>query len=257
MTEIGLKLWSTNISYIQTASQLYQKNIFDYVELYVVPDSKNECLNHWRACSIPFIVHAPHSYSGLNLSLRDYEQSNRVFVEEVESFRRALGNGYPMAAVIGKSEVMETAQMTFISSTYWTERIGPTAALATLKKHQRLNAGSHLMEIGQLVQEGWKNIAAKNNLEIEIGGIPPLSHFTFEHEQAFSLKALFIQIMLEKGFLASTLFYAMYAHEKYHVENYIIAVDEAMAQLHIAINRGDIEKQLQGKPAGSGFKRFA
>ena len=176
---------------------------------------------------------------------------------DIAVFSKALGNGYPMAAIIGKREVMETVQRTFISSTYWTERIGPTAALATLKKHQSLDVGSHLMEIGQLVQDGWINIAQKNNLKIEVGGIPPLSHFAFEYEQSLSLKALYIQIMLEKGFLASTLFYAMYAHEKYHVEQYIGAADEAMAEIRQILDKDDIEKYLQGKPACSGFKRLA
>lgn len=176
---------------------------------------------------------------------------------DIAVFSKALGNGYPIAAIIGKSEVMDTVQRTFISSTYWTERIGPTAALATLRKHQRLNAGSHLMEIGQLVQEGWTNIAAKNNLKIEIGGIPPLSHFLFNYDQSLSLKALFIQLMLEKGFLASTSFYSMYAHEKIHVVDYLNAADAAMAEIRKTLDEGDIKKRLQGKPATSGFKRFA
>ncbi len=172
-------------------------------------------------------------------------------------FSKALGNGYPIAAIIGKSEVMESAQRTFISSTYWTERIGPAAALATLKKHQRLNAGARLMEIGRLVQAGWKRIAEASGLEIEIGGIPPLSHFSFRHENALSLKALFVQLMLEKGFLASTLFYAMYSHEEAHVTCYIDAAGEVMAEIRQTLDRGDMEKRLQGNPASSGFKRIA
>ncbi|MEN6374687.1 MAG: aminotransferase class III-fold pyridoxal phosphate-dependent enzyme [Smithella sp.] len=176
---------------------------------------------------------------------------------DIAVFSKALGNGYPIAAVIGRSKVMEAAQRTFISSTNWTERIGPTAALATLRKHQSLNAGNHLMEIGQLVQEGWKNIAEKNNLQIEVEGIPPLSHFSFQNEQSLVIKALFIQLMLEKGFLASTLFYSMYAHEKIHVINYINAADEAMAEIREALDKGAIAKHLNGKPAGSGFKKIA
>lgn len=172
-------------------------------------------------------------------------------------FSKALGNGYPIAAIIGKSEVMESAQRTFISSTYWTERIGPAAALATLKKHQRLNAGARLVKIGRLVQAGWKRIAEASGLEIEIGGIPPLSHFSFRHENALSLKALFVQLMLEKGFLASTLFYAMYAHEEAHVESYIEAAGEVMADIRRTLDRGDMEMRLQGNPASSGFKRIA
>ena len=66
-----------------------------------------------------------------------------------------------MAAIIGKSAVMDAAQRSFISSTYWTERIGPVAALATIKKHRQYDVGKHLMKIGQMVQEGWQELFAK------------------------------------------------------------------------------------------------
>ena len=51
---------------------------------------------------------------------------------DLATFGKTLGNGYAITAVIGRREVMEAAQTTFISSTFWTERIGPTAALAAL-----------------------------------------------------------------------------------------------------------------------------
>src|SRR5205823_11104627 len=68
---------------------------------------------------------------------------------DIAVFSKAIGNGYPMAAIIGKSDVMEAAQRTFISSTYWTERIGPTAALATIRKHRAHDVASHLIRIGK------------------------------------------------------------------------------------------------------------
>ncbi|MBA3018748.1 MAG: aminotransferase class III-fold pyridoxal phosphate-dependent enzyme [Proteobacteria bacterium] len=175
---------------------------------------------------------------------------------DVAVFSKALGNGYPIAAVIGKSQVMETAQSTFISSTMWTERIGPTAALATIKKHKSVDAGKHLMTIGKQVQDGWARLAKKNGLNINIGGIPPLSHFSFEYDNALTMKALFVQLMLDFGFLASTLFYAMYAHKTEHVEQYLHAVDEVFATISDANQTGDLEKRLKGKPASAGFKRL-
>ncbi len=66
-----------------------------------------------------------------------------------------------MAAIIGKPETMEVAQDSFISSTYWTERIGPVAALATIKKLKRENIPEHLINIGKEVQEGWKKLSKK------------------------------------------------------------------------------------------------
>ena len=176
---------------------------------------------------------------------------------DIAVFSKALGNGYAIAAIIGKSQVMETAQSTFISSTNWTERTGPTAALATINKHRRVNAGKHLMSIGKSVKEGWSRCAGKHGLSIAVGGIPPLSHFRFNYKDPLAMKALFVQLMLERGFLASTLFYAMYAHENSHVEQYLQAVDESFAEISALQQRGEIEKRLRGAPASEGFTRLA
>jgi glutamate-1-semialdehyde 2,1-aminomutase len=175
---------------------------------------------------------------------------------DIAVFSKAMGNGYPIAAIIGKGKIMDAAQKTFISSTMWTERIGPTAALATIKKHRKLDAGKYLVSIGKQVQEGWKRLAAKNDLKIHAGGFPSLSHFSFEYDNGLSMKAFFVQLMLEKGFLASTSFYSMYAHKPKHVERYLNAVNEAFAVIAEAIKKGDIEKSLKGKPASAGFKRL-
>lgn len=175
---------------------------------------------------------------------------------DIAVFSKALGNGYPIAAIIGKGKIMEAAQSTFISSTYWTERIGPRAALATIKKHQKVNAGDHLMFIGNLVQNGWRRVASKYALNIHIDGIPPLGHFSFEEKNPLAMKALFVQLMLERGFLASTLFYSMYAHQKHHVEEYLRAVDESFAEISDLNQRGEVEKRLKGLPATEGFKRL-
>jgi len=122
-------------------------------------------------------------------------------IPDMAVFSKALGNGYPIAAVIGKAVVMEAAQKSFISSTCWTERIGPTAAIATLEKHLKNKVAMHLIKLGDKVQHGWRNTASKHGLSILVGGIKPLSHFSFDSEMANTLKAYFIQLMLEKGFL--------------------------------------------------------
>ena len=176
---------------------------------------------------------------------------------DIAVFSKALGNGYPMAAIIGRAAVMEAAQSTFISSTNWTERIGPTAALATINKHRRLNAAEHLMDIGRQVQVGWRLLAERHRLSINVGGIPPLSHFSFESEQAPALTALFVQIMLEHGFLASTSFYSMYVHTGEHVKAYLLAMDSAFAELAHRLQRDEVTVALKGGPAVAGFKRLA
>ena len=172
-------------------------------------------------------------------------------------FSKALGNGYPIAAIIGKANVMQAAQKTFISSTYWTERIGPTAALAMIKKHKAKNVAEHLKRLGDQVQKGWLKLADKHGLSLHAGGLKPISHFTFEMEDAQAVKAYFIQLMLGQGYLASNLFYASYAHTDVHVKSYLEATDRAFAEIARSVEQGDISKKLKGKPSSVGFKRLA
>ena len=176
---------------------------------------------------------------------------------DISVFSKALGNGYPIAAVIGRAYAMQAAQHTFISSTNWTERIGPTAAIAMIKKHKRLDVGKHLVRLGEQVQSGWKGMADKHGLSIEVGGMKPMSHFNFIHNKAQSMKAYFIQLMLEQGFLASSDFYAMYAHTGKNVSDYLNAVDSSFAEIGRSIECNDIDKKLIGEPSSVGFKRLA
>ena len=173
---------------------------------------------------------------------------------DIAVFSKAIGNGYSIGAIIGKSEVMSSAQDTFISSTNWTERVGFTAAIATIKKHRDCNAGEHLCKIGKMVQEGWQEAATKYDLDIHIGGIYPLSHFSFDYDNALELKAFFVQEMLKKGFLASTSFYSMYAHSEEDVTRYLISVNEVFEEM--ATNTYNIKSFLKGKPSVAGFRRL-
>lgn len=175
---------------------------------------------------------------------------------DVAVFAKGMSNGYPMAAIIGISDVIQAAQDSFISSTYWTERIGSTAALATIRKHQRCNVSEHLIRIGKRIQFGWSSVAEQHGLKITISGIPPLAHFSFDYENGQAIRTLFTQEMLEKGFLATDAFYASYAHQDHHIERYLKALDETFAAIAEAIERKEVEKLLKGPIAHSGFRRL-
>jgi len=175
---------------------------------------------------------------------------------DIAVFAKAMSNGYPMAAIIGRSEVMTAAQETFISSTYWTERIGPVAAIATINKLKEKNVSEHLIETGREIQEGWERLAKKHHLSITISGIYPLGHFSFEYGKPMVLKTLFTQLMLERGFLATTAFYASYAHKEEYVKKYLDAVDEAFSFISKAVEGNAPEKYLKGPVCSSGFRRL-
>ncbi|MBN2057347.1 MAG: aminotransferase class III-fold pyridoxal phosphate-dependent enzyme [Candidatus Saganbacteria bacterium] len=179
-----------------------------------------------------------------------------AFDPDIAVFGKAISNGFPMAAIIGKKDVMEVAQDSFISSTYWTDRIGPVAGIATIKKLSKNNVPEHLIRIGKKVRDGWKEAADRHGLKIEIAGIDPLVHFDFKHKEPMVLKTLFTQVMLEKGFLATTAFYASYAHKDDHIAAYLKAAEEAFAFIGRAIAEGAPEKLLKGPVCHSGFKRL-
>src|SRR6185503_9445617 len=169
-------------------------------------------------------------------------------------FAKAMANGYPMAAILGAGDVMQAAQGSFISSTFWTERIGPVAALATIRKHRELDVSSHLIRMGKLVQQSWRDAATKYGLSVSVTGIPPLAHFSFDYPNGLAMRTLFTQIMLEAGFLATGAFYAAYAHQESDVARYARAVDDAFS---VIANAGEVEKLLKGPVAHAGFYRLS
>jgi glutamate-1-semialdehyde 2,1-aminomutase len=171
-------------------------------------------------------------------------------------FAKALGNGIPMSAVIGRGSVMQAAQDTFISSTTWTERLGPSAALAMLKKHRDKNVPAHLISMGEKVKKIWSRAAAKHGLNIHVSGIPPLGHFGFEYPNGQAIRTLYTQLMLERGIMATGAYYAMYAHTDNHMVRFESAVTEAFGLIAKAIASNEVERQLKGPVAHSGFRRL-
>ena len=170
-------------------------------------------------------------------------------------FAKAISNGYPFGAIIGRRNIMEAAQESFISSTYWTERIGFVATIATIKKMKELDVPSHLVKIGKMVQEGWAKAAEKNGIKLHIGGIYPLSHFSFEYEKPLLYKTVFTKIMLEYGFLASTQLYISYAHKETHIKAYLEMVDKAFLRI-TEMSEEQMLEFIDGKICHSGFKRL-
>jgi glutamate-1-semialdehyde aminotransferase len=175
---------------------------------------------------------------------------------DIAVFAKGMSNGYPMAAIIGKKKYMDAAQDSFISSTYWTERIGPTAALATIQKMERHKVQEHLVNIGKIVQNGWNSTAKKAGLSIHVGSIYPLSHFDFHDKEPLVLKTLFTQEMLKRGYLATNSFYCSFAHTEDMVQYYLENTEEVFSLIKKSIDENNSGKLLKGPVCQSGFKRL-
>ena len=176
---------------------------------------------------------------------------------DVVTLGKTMSNGFAMAAVVGVRGVMEEAQRTFISSAFFTERVGPAAALAAVTKHRRIDAGSTLVAIGRRVQEGWQRAAERAGLPIEVSGIPSLASFSLPGPDSAARTTLFIQELLERGFLASDRFYPTVTHEERFVSEYLSAVEEAFLAIAEAMRRQDVRNRLAGPVKHTGFARLA
>jgi glutamate-1-semialdehyde 2,1-aminomutase len=175
---------------------------------------------------------------------------------DIAVFAKAMANGYAMAAVIGTSSAMQAAQDTFVSSTNWTERIGPAASLATIEKFRRENVAEHLTRMGEMIMGGWQLAAASAGVAIHVDGFPSLASFGFDHPDETALSTLFTEEMLDKGFLAFTQFKPSLSHSVTHVRSYLVAVDATFTVLADAIAKGDVAARLQGPVARRGFYRL-
>ncbi len=90
MFKFGLKLWSTDLSYFDEIKRLYENNYFFYIELYAAPDSYEKTIKEWTGLEIPFIVHAPHFMSGMNLAKRECRKKNLLLASETFKFADKL-----------------------------------------------------------------------------------------------------------------------------------------------------------------------
>ena len=176
---------------------------------------------------------------------------------DMAMYGKTIGNGYALTAVVGKRSVMEAAQKTFISSTFWTERIGPTAALATLKVMEQTKSWETITEQGKKMQIGWSDLANKHEVDITINGIPSLSSYSFNSDHGMEYKTFVTQEMLKKGFLAGTSFYACIAHTDDKIAAYFDALDDVYHTIS-QCEKGNkiISELLEGPVCHSGFKRL-
>ncbi len=175
---------------------------------------------------------------------------------DMAMFGKALGNGYGITATIGKREIMEAAQTTFISSTFWTERTGPVAALKTLEVMERIKSWDTITEIGLHIRQGWEEMADKYSLKIDHWGLAALTGFSFQSDKALAYKTLITQEMLAKGYLAGNSVYACIDHTPEVLAGFFDALDPVFAQIKQCEDGRDVMSLLKGPVCHGGFKRL-
>ncbi len=172
-------------------------------------------------------------------------------------FGKALGNGYGITAIIGKREIMDYAQSSFISSTFWSERSGPVAANKTLDIMEKTKSWETITEIGSEVQKKWKFLAKKNNINIQLNGIPALSTFSIVSNDWLKYKTFITQEMLKKGYLATNAIFVSVKHNTKILKNYFEILDQLFYQIsEFETGKKSVDEKLKGVICHSGFKRL-
>jgi glutamate-1-semialdehyde aminotransferase len=169
---------------------------------------------------------------------------------------KAMGNGYPIAAIVGKKKIMDAAQDTFISSTYWTERVGFAAALEVIRQFEECGVAKHLTDIGKYIARGLGKIFSAHRLKIEMTGMAPVPLIFIQEDDPLLVKTIFTQEMLKEGFLASNLVYISYAHTKKIADRYLKAADKVFERISSAIRLKKLRSLLKGPICHSGFSRL-
>lgn len=160
-------------------------------------------------------------------------------------FGKCLGNGHPISAVIGTAEAMEGAERAFISSTYWTESVGPTAALTALKEMERTKVWEHVWKIGEQFTDILRAAAQKYSIKMDAGNtFPTLNRYSFI-ENSSQMHTLFATLMLDQGILAAHSFYPTLAHSEQSLSAYAAAVDVVFDQMRDILRRGDLDKVVK------------
>ena len=175
---------------------------------------------------------------------------------DIVVYGKTIANGIPMGAIIGRKKIISLALKSFISSSFWTEKVGPACALTFIKKHRKLKLGKKLNKIGLEIKKVWRDAAYKSNLKIQIDGINPLATFKLKTKNWPATITFFNQEMLKKNILASDRCYANLKHDKSSIKKYKDACEMIFQNISDLDKKGILENKLEGPIKQMGFKRL-
>ena len=171
-------------------------------------------------------------------------------------FGKALGNGYAITAVLGKKEIMECVQNTFISSTFWTERIGSVAGLETLKIMEEIESWKLIDKIGKNIKKTWGEISQNTKVPIEISGLNALAQFKIISKNSNIFKTYITQEMLKKNILATDTIYVSIKHKDKILQKYYENLEKIFKIIAIYQYSKNVKSLLKTKESAMGLPRL-
>ena len=206
--------------------------------------NKNKLILIFDECTSGFREY----YGGIHLKYKIYP--------DIVTYGKALGNGYAITAVVGKKKYMKNCEKSFVSSTFWSERIGFVAGLATLKEMKKKRSWVHVINLGIEIKEKWRQIFEKYNFDVAIDGMNSLPRFTFNNKYNSVFKTFITQEMLKKNILATNSIYISTSHTRKIMDFYFKNFENVISKLSKVKNTKPIKKILKTSVCGIIMKRF-
>tara|TARA_Y200000002_G_scaffold382450_1_gene399553 strand:+ start:2041 stop:3345 length:1305 start_codon:yes stop_codon:yes gene_type:complete len=192
--------------------------------------------------------------SGFRRNLGGMHMTQKVY-PDLCMFGKALGNGYAITAVIGRKKFMKKAEDSFISSTFWTERVGFLAGLKTIEVMKKEKSWKKIIELGKFLNLKWLDLSKKYNLKINISGIESITSFNFTSKNNLKYKTYISQEMLKKGFLASNTVFLSTTYTKDTIKKYIKNLEPIFKNISKFEKNSKI-KFLKGPVCHTTFRRL-
>jgi glutamate-1-semialdehyde aminotransferase len=189
------------------------------------------------------------SFGGLHLKYKVYP--------DMCILGKALGNGFPITTILGKRDIMENAQTSFISSTFWTERSGYVAALKTLEIMENTKSWEIITRQGKKIKKMINNIAKDNNISLNISGLDACPSYSINSKKWQEYKTFITQELLREKILGANTTYTSICHNDHTIKKYQNKLNKIFAIIKKIQDSGDdVNSYLKGPISHSGFKRL-
>jgi len=178
---------------------------------------------------------------------------------DMATFAKAISNGFALGAVVGRREVMEVAEDSFISSVYWAEATGLAAGKATLTEYIAQDVCGVVRRFGEAFVEGIRRAIEHCGVPIGVVGLPSFPSLVIDDMDPIrrdQLVTLYMQETAKRGLYGGPGHFVCFRHTETDLEQGLEILRSVMTVLRKALDDGDITKFLECPVRQSSFRRL-
>ncbi len=196
--------------------------------------------------------------TGFRFSLGGAQEYFNV-IPDLACFGKAMGNGFPISAIVGKKEIMKLFEEVFYSFTFGGEIVSISAAITTIKELKEKNVIRYIWEQGRKIKDGYNVLVREYGLEkyTKCVGYPPRNVVTFKNEKGqnwLELKSLFQQECIKRGILFTGAHNICFSHSNKDIDYTLRVYNTVLGIIKEAVEKNKVKKLLEGKPVKPVFR---